>query len=181
MYKFTQWPPVFAITFLFFFGGRSQGLPPGMSTAAPVVNPSTPSCQHIQGEMRLYPTIPDWQRGKLTVAEWVTPLVWETNGRRAINEHWKENSWILQKKKAGNGVKLQEIKMFLFTLLFASFRRMVHADNLLFVLQEVGLVDYHSHHARDYSSHLSQPHRRRPSLLSEFQPGNERSVHQAHI
>ncbi|XP_023256169.1 nuclear receptor corepressor 2-like [Seriola lalandi dorsalis] len=38
---------------------------------------------------------------------------------------------------------------------------------------EVGLVDYHSH-ARDYSSHLAQPHRRRPSLLSEFQPGNER-------
>ncbi len=50
-----------------------------------------------------------------------------------------------------------------------------HADNLfLFVFQEVGLVDYHSHHARDYSSHLAQPHRRRPSLLSEFQPGNER-------
>ena len=48
------------------------------------------------------------------------------------------------------------------------------ADNLLFVFQEVGLVDYHSHHARDYSSHLAQPHRRRPSLLSEFQPGNER-------
>lgn len=49
------------------------------------------------------------------------------------------------------------------------------SDNLLvFVFQEVGLVDYHSHHARDYSSHLAQPHRRRPSLLSEFQPGNER-------
>lgn len=46
----------------------------------------------------------------------------------------------------------------------------------LFSLQEVGLVDYHSHHVRDYSSHLAQPHRRRPSLLSEFQPGNERSV-----
>lgn len=52
---------------------------------------------------------------------------------------------------------------------------LVNADSLLlFVLQEVGLVDYHSHHARDYSSHLAQPHRRRPSLLSEFQPGNER-------
>lgn len=45
-----------------------------------------------------------------------------------------------------------------------------------FFFQEVGLVDYHSHHARDYSPHLGQPHRRRPSLLSEFQPGNERSV-----
>uniref|UniRef100_A0A8C2ZWV2 Nuclear receptor corepressor 2 n=1 Tax=Cyclopterus lumpus TaxID=8103 RepID=A0A8C2ZWV2_CYCLU len=43
---------------------------------------------------------------------------------------------------------------------------------------EVGLVDYHSHHARDYSSHLAQPHRRRPSLLSEFQPGNERGQEQ---
>uniref|UniRef100_A0A8C4NZR8 Nuclear receptor corepressor 2 n=1 Tax=Dicentrarchus labrax TaxID=13489 RepID=A0A8C4NZR8_DICLA len=43
---------------------------------------------------------------------------------------------------------------------------------------ESGLVDYHSHHARDYSSHLSQPHRRRPSLLSEFQPGNERGQEQ---
>uniref|UniRef100_A0A665WK58 Nuclear receptor corepressor 2 n=1 Tax=Echeneis naucrates TaxID=173247 RepID=A0A665WK58_ECHNA len=42
---------------------------------------------------------------------------------------------------------------------------------------EVGLVDYHSH-ARDYSSHLTQPHRRRPSLLSEFQPGNERGQEQ---
>uniref|UniRef100_A0A4W6FKH8 Nuclear receptor corepressor 2 n=1 Tax=Lates calcarifer TaxID=8187 RepID=A0A4W6FKH8_LATCA len=42
---------------------------------------------------------------------------------------------------------------------------------------EVGLVDYHSH-ARDYSSHLAQPHRRRPSLLSEFQPGNERGQEQ---
>lgn len=41
------------------------------------------------------------------------------------------------------------------------------------MFQEVGLVDYHSH-AREYSSHLAQPHRRRPSLLSEFQPGNER-------
>uniref|UniRef100_A0A7N5ZYF1 Nuclear receptor corepressor 2 n=1 Tax=Anabas testudineus TaxID=64144 RepID=A0A7N5ZYF1_ANATE len=41
----------------------------------------------------------------------------------------------------------------------------------------VGLVDYHSH-ARDYSSHLAQPHRRRPSLLSEFQPGNERGQEQ---
>ncbi|TRY98024.1 hypothetical protein DNTS_008744 [Danionella cerebrum] len=41
-----------------------------------------------------------------------------------------------------------------------------------------GLVDYHPH-ARDYGSHLphgslTQPHRRRPSLLSEFQPGSER-------
>uniref|UniRef100_A0A668A5X9 Nuclear receptor corepressor 2 n=1 Tax=Myripristis murdjan TaxID=586833 RepID=A0A668A5X9_9TELE len=42
---------------------------------------------------------------------------------------------------------------------------------------EVGLVDYHPH-ARDYSSHLAQPHRRRPSLLSEFQPGNERGQEQ---
>ncbi|XP_034025317.1 nuclear receptor corepressor 2-like [Thalassophryne amazonica] len=42
---------------------------------------------------------------------------------------------------------------------------------------EVGLVDYHPH-ARDYSSHLAQPHRRRPSLLSEFQPGNERAQEQ---
>lgn len=41
------------------------------------------------------------------------------------------------------------------------------------VFKDVGLVDYHPH-ARDYSSHLAQPHRRRPSLLSEFQPGNER-------
>uniref|UniRef100_A0A4W5N7N8 Uncharacterized protein n=1 Tax=Hucho hucho TaxID=62062 RepID=A0A4W5N7N8_9TELE len=40
---------------------------------------------------------------------------------------------------------------------------------------DVGLVDYHPH-SRDYSSHLAQPHRRRPSLLSEFQPGNERYV-----
>lgn len=43
---------------------------------------------------------------------------------------------------------------------------------------EVGLVDYHGHHARDYSSHLAQPHRRRPSLLSEFQPGSERGQEQ---
>uniref|UniRef100_A0A3Q0SM03 Nuclear receptor corepressor 2 n=1 Tax=Amphilophus citrinellus TaxID=61819 RepID=A0A3Q0SM03_AMPCI len=43
---------------------------------------------------------------------------------------------------------------------------------------EVGLVDYHSHHSRDYSSHLAQPHRRRPSLLSEFQPGSERGQEQ---
>uniref|UniRef100_A0A671TET8 Nuclear receptor corepressor 2 n=1 Tax=Sparus aurata TaxID=8175 RepID=A0A671TET8_SPAAU len=43
---------------------------------------------------------------------------------------------------------------------------------------EVGLVDYHSHHARDYSCHLAQPHRRRPSLLSEFQPGSERGQEQ---
>ncbi|XP_057213384.1 nuclear receptor corepressor 2-like isoform X2 [Triplophysa rosa] len=44
-------------------------------------------------------------------------------------------------------------------------------------LQDVGgLVDYHPV-AREYSSHLSHAslaHRRRPSLLSEFQPGNER-------
>uniref|UniRef100_A0A8C5CB31 Nuclear receptor corepressor 2 n=1 Tax=Gadus morhua TaxID=8049 RepID=A0A8C5CB31_GADMO len=44
-------------------------------------------------------------------------------------------------------------------------------------MREVGLVDYHSH-ARDYSSHLAQPHRRRPSLLPEFQPGNERGQEQ---
>ncbi|XP_016106853.1 nuclear receptor corepressor 2-like [Sinocyclocheilus grahami] len=41
-----------------------------------------------------------------------------------------------------------------------------------------GLVDYHPH-ARNYGSHLphgslAHPHRRRPSLLSEFQPGSER-------
>lgn len=45
-------------------------------------------------------------------------------------------------------------------------------------LQDVGLLEY-QHHPRDYASHLSpgsiiQPQRRRPSLLSEFQPGNER-------
>ncbi|XP_066871223.1 nuclear receptor corepressor 2 isoform X10 [Kogia breviceps] len=44
---------------------------------------------------------------------------------------------------------------------------------------DVGLLEY-QHHPRDYTSHLSpgsiiQPQRRRPSLLSEFQPGNERS------
>ncbi|XP_043758011.1 nuclear receptor corepressor 2 isoform X18 [Cervus elaphus] len=44
---------------------------------------------------------------------------------------------------------------------------------------DVGLLEY-PHHPRDYTSHLSpssiiQPQRRRPSLLSEFQPGNERS------
>ncbi|XP_040843066.1 nuclear receptor corepressor 2 [Ochotona curzoniae] len=44
---------------------------------------------------------------------------------------------------------------------------------------DVGLLEY-QHHPRDYASHLSpgsiiQPQRRRPSLLSEFQPGNERS------
>nr|XP_056715065.1 nuclear receptor corepressor 2 [Euleptes europaea] len=44
---------------------------------------------------------------------------------------------------------------------------------------DVGLLEY-QHHARDYPSHLPpgsilQPQRRRPSLLSEFQPGNERS------
>uniref|UniRef100_A0A8C9TBI6 Nuclear receptor corepressor 2 n=1 Tax=Scleropages formosus TaxID=113540 RepID=A0A8C9TBI6_SCLFO len=43
---------------------------------------------------------------------------------------------------------------------------------------DVGLVEYHTH-ARDYASHLphtalAQTHRRRPSLLSEFQPGSER-------
>ncbi|XP_024131087.1 nuclear receptor corepressor 2 isoform X2 [Oryzias melastigma] len=43
---------------------------------------------------------------------------------------------------------------------------------------EVGLVDYHPHHVRDYGCHLAQPHRRRPSLLSEFQPGNERGQEQ---
>uniref|UniRef100_A0A674CPY3 Nuclear receptor corepressor 2 n=1 Tax=Salmo trutta TaxID=8032 RepID=A0A674CPY3_SALTR len=42
---------------------------------------------------------------------------------------------------------------------------------------DMGLVDYHPH-SRDYSSHLAQPHRRRPSLLSEFQPGNERGQEQ---
>ena len=46
------------------------------------------------------------------------------------------------------------------------------------LLQDVGLLEY-QHHSRDYTSHLSpgsiiQPQRRRPSLLSEFQPGNER-------
>lgn len=45
-------------------------------------------------------------------------------------------------------------------------------------MQDVGLLEY-QHHPRDYTSHLSpgsiiQPQRRRPSLLSEFQPGNER-------
>ncbi|XP_054366546.1 nuclear receptor corepressor 2 isoform X21 [Mirounga angustirostris] len=44
---------------------------------------------------------------------------------------------------------------------------------------DVGLLEY-QHHPRDYTPHLSpgsiiQPQRRRPSLLSEFQPGNERS------
>uniref|UniRef100_G3TPP4 Nuclear receptor corepressor 2 n=1 Tax=Loxodonta africana TaxID=9785 RepID=G3TPP4_LOXAF len=44
---------------------------------------------------------------------------------------------------------------------------------------DVGLLEY-QHHPRDYASHLSpssiiQPQRRRPSLLSEFQPGGERS------
>uniref|UniRef100_A0A8C9FPX0 Nuclear receptor corepressor 2 n=1 Tax=Pavo cristatus TaxID=9049 RepID=A0A8C9FPX0_PAVCR len=44
---------------------------------------------------------------------------------------------------------------------------------------DVALLEY-QHHSRDYASHLSpgsimQPQRRRPSLLSEFQPGNERS------
>uniref|UniRef100_A0A8C4YRQ7 Nuclear receptor corepressor 2 n=1 Tax=Gopherus evgoodei TaxID=1825980 RepID=A0A8C4YRQ7_9SAUR len=49
----------------------------------------------------------------------------------------------------------------------------------LCLLQDVGLLEY-QHHPRDYTSHLPpgsimQPQRRRPSLLSEFQPGNERS------
>ncbi|XP_031411820.1 nuclear receptor corepressor 2 isoform X8 [Meleagris gallopavo] len=44
---------------------------------------------------------------------------------------------------------------------------------------DVALLEY-QHHSRDYASHLPpgsimQPQRRRPSLLSEFQPGNERS------
>ncbi|XP_074868476.1 nuclear receptor corepressor 2 isoform X4 [Carettochelys insculpta] len=44
---------------------------------------------------------------------------------------------------------------------------------------DVGLLEY-QHHPRDCTSHLPlgsimQPQRRRPSLLSEFQPGNERS------
>uniref|UniRef100_A0A6P5LV91 Nuclear receptor corepressor 2-like n=1 Tax=Phascolarctos cinereus TaxID=38626 RepID=A0A6P5LV91_PHACI len=44
---------------------------------------------------------------------------------------------------------------------------------------DVGLLEY-QHHSREYTPHLSpgsiiQPQRRRPSLLSEFQPGNERS------
>uniref|UniRef100_A0A8C3IQY1 Nuclear receptor corepressor 2 n=1 Tax=Chrysemys picta bellii TaxID=8478 RepID=A0A8C3IQY1_CHRPI len=47
------------------------------------------------------------------------------------------------------------------------------------LLQDVGLLEY-QHHPRDYTSHLPpgsimQPQRRRPSLLSEFQPGNERA------
>ncbi|XP_041083927.1 nuclear receptor corepressor 2-like isoform X2 [Polyodon spathula] len=47
---------------------------------------------------------------------------------------------------------------------------------------DVGIADYH-HHSRDYNSHMShgamsQPYRRRPSLLSEFQPGNERGQDQ---
>lgn len=47
-----------------------------------------------------------------------------------------------------------------------------------FLPQDVGLLEY-QHHPRDYTSHLSpgsiiQPQRRRPSLLSEFQPGSER-------
>uniref|UniRef100_A0A8C3IQH7 Nuclear receptor corepressor 2 n=1 Tax=Chrysemys picta bellii TaxID=8478 RepID=A0A8C3IQH7_CHRPI len=54
--------------------------------------------------------------------------------------------------------------------------------NTLFLcclLQDVGLLEY-QHHPRDYTSHLPpgsimQPQRRRPSLLSEFQPGNERA------
>uniref|UniRef100_A0A8C8K223 Nuclear receptor corepressor 2 n=1 Tax=Oncorhynchus tshawytscha TaxID=74940 RepID=A0A8C8K223_ONCTS len=42
---------------------------------------------------------------------------------------------------------------------------------------DLGMADYHPQ-SRDYSSHLAQPHRRRPSLLSEFQPGNERYIEQ---
>uniref|UniRef100_A0AAZ3QF96 Nuclear receptor corepressor 2 n=1 Tax=Oncorhynchus tshawytscha TaxID=74940 RepID=A0AAZ3QF96_ONCTS len=42
---------------------------------------------------------------------------------------------------------------------------------------DLGMADYHPQ-SRDYSSHLAQPHRRRPSLLSEFQPGNERGQEQ---
>uniref|UniRef100_A0A673A071 Nuclear receptor corepressor 2 n=1 Tax=Sphaeramia orbicularis TaxID=375764 RepID=A0A673A071_9TELE len=60
-------------------------------------------------------------------------------------------------------------------------RHLPNPANLPLQLQrahtEVGL-DYHTHHVRDYSSHLAQPHRRRPSLLSEFQPGNERGQEQ---
>lgn len=126
----------------------------------------------------LCPTIPDWL--KFTVAAWVTLLVWEANGRRGRNESWRKKDWTLQKKR-GRG---WDIKNFIIGV-FAPFLRrhdiLFQADNLLlFVFQEVGLVDYHSHHARDYSSHLAQPHRRRPSLLSEFQPGNERLVHCVH-
>ncbi|XP_063820652.1 nuclear receptor corepressor 2 isoform X5 [Pseudophryne corroboree] len=44
---------------------------------------------------------------------------------------------------------------------------------------DANLLDY-QHHARDYSSHLAHssillPQRRRPSLLTKFQPSNERS------
>lgn len=51
-------------------------------------------------------------------------------------------------------------------------------SSVCFLFQDVGIADYH-HHSRDYNSHMShgamsQPYRRRPSLLSEFQPGNER-------
>uniref|UniRef100_A0A8C8K0Z6 Nuclear receptor corepressor 2 n=1 Tax=Oncorhynchus tshawytscha TaxID=74940 RepID=A0A8C8K0Z6_ONCTS len=45
------------------------------------------------------------------------------------------------------------------------------------MFQDLGMADYHPQ-SRDYSSHLAQPHRRRPSLLSEFQPGNERGQEQ---
>uniref|UniRef100_W5MFZ2 Nuclear receptor corepressor 2 n=1 Tax=Lepisosteus oculatus TaxID=7918 RepID=W5MFZ2_LEPOC len=43
---------------------------------------------------------------------------------------------------------------------------------------DVGIPEYHAH-SRDYNSHIAHgglppPHRRRPSLLSEFQPGSER-------
>lgn len=53
-----------------------------------------------------------------------------------------------------------------------------HPTHLVLWLQDVGLLEY-QHHPRDYTSHLSpgsiiQPQRRRPSLLSEFQPGSER-------
>lgn len=54
-----------------------------------------------------------------------------------------------------------------------------HPNELLCLfLQDIALLEY-QHHSRDYASHLPpgsimQPQRRRPSLLSEFQPGNER-------
>lgn len=55
---------------------------------------------------------------------------------------------------------------------------LLHLLTILFLPQDVGLLEY-QHHPRDYASHLSpgsiiQPQRRRPSLLSEFQPGSER-------
>uniref|UniRef100_A0A8B9H546 Nuclear receptor corepressor 2 n=1 Tax=Astyanax mexicanus TaxID=7994 RepID=A0A8B9H546_ASTMX len=56
--------------------------------------------------------------------------------------------------------------------------RLIRGHELLCLqYSDVGMVDFHP---RDYTSHLahgslSQPHRRRPSLLSEFQPGSERA------